>query len=221
MPELPGNLLLKGAFNSKLKLMLGQNYNEAVVMNENTLVNAEYFDRLLRHTTPNITAEVKDYLTQVLYPPPRESILGEKISSGLFPTYSIHPPYYSTWPSLVNTFLNDMIYVCLNNYLARAFSNETYNYMISIPPGTHGVETPYQFYTGADPTVLNATLAHIFQRYLTNFAISGDPNGVALPIMKQYGRENILTDININSIESMKDPYAKEHCNWIQKGLYT
>lgn len=200
--------------------MIGQNYNEAAVMNEHTEVNETYFDRLLRHTTPNITREAKDYLTQNLYPPPMEDIADSNISSGLFPTYSVHPPYYSTWASLVNTFINDLVYVCLNVYLARALPDRTYGYMISIPPGTHGVETPYQFYTGPNPDVQNVTLAHLFQRYITNFAILGNPNGRHLPIMELYGKGNSITNINLTSIMQMKDPYAKEHCTWMQQGLY-
>ena len=99
-------------------------------------------------------------------------------------------------------------------------------------PGVHGVDVPYTFYNEgwesipavpSQPPVQNTTLAHMFQKYLTNFAIYGDPNGPRggeLPEMKPYGRDNVALNINVSSVETLRDPSAKEECIWWQKGLY-
>ena len=68
--------------------------------------------------------------------------------------------------------------------------------------------------------MLNASLARIKQRYLTNFVVEGDPNEVDLPVMPVYGTGNVVTDINVTSIGMIRDPAAKEECYWWQKGLY-
>ena len=220
-PALPGNLLSAGAYDHNLKLMIGQCYNEAGDIVEHTTIDATYFENLLKDFMPVATSAVKEFITKKLYPPPKESVLGQDIAFGEgYATYSMHPPYYTTWSSLIDRFLSDGAYICLTNYLARAYSNQTYNYLISIPPGTHGVDTPYVFYTEPNELVINESLARMYQTYLTNFAIYGDPNGKGLPEMALYGADMVVTNMNLTSIGPMKDPAAKEECYWWQKGLY-
>ena len=208
--------------------MIGQCYNEAGDIVERTTIDTNYFANLLHDFMPAATSEVRNIITKRLYPPPQEATTSQQIIAPgeKYPTYSIHFPYYTTWPSLIARFLSDGAYICLTNYLARAFQNQTYNYLISIPPGTHGVDTPYVFYTEPNPLVLNETLARMYQTYLTNFVIYGDPNGKGgsvgcwLPEMIRYEPKNMVTNLNLTSIGYLKDPAAKEECYWWQKGLY-
>ena len=201
--------------------MIGQNYNEGGNYVEQTTIDAAYFDDYLDIFMPVAKPDVRNHVTKTLYPPPDATLQGKDLAFGEgYPTYSNYPPYYSTWTSLINRFISDATYICLTNYLARAFQNQTYSYMISIPPGTHGIDIPYTFYNGPDPRVSNDTLAQLFQKYLTNFAISGNPNREDLPSMPIYGRQNLVTDINITMIKPLRDPAAKEQCYWLQRALY-
>jgi hypothetical protein len=62
----------------------------------------------------------------------------------------------------------------------------------------------------------------MFQSYLTNFAIFGDPNGSGggLPRMDVYGVATTVLGINISSLVPLRDPAAKKECYWLQKALY-
>lgn len=202
--------------------MIGQCYNEGGDAVERTTIDAAYFERYLDSFMPIAKKDIREHITKNLYPPPSPSILGAELSFGIgYPTYSINSPYYSTWSSLLDRFISDAVYICLTNYLAKAFRSQTYAYVFSVPPGTHGIDVPYTFYNGPDPRVFNDSLAKTFQKYLTNFVIHGNPNKPGLPYMPLYGEENLVTNINITSIEPMKDPASKEECSWWQKGLYT
>jgi carboxylesterase type B len=219
-PALPGNLLAAGAFDTTLKLMLGNNHNEAGdVVEHGATINSEYFDRMLDYFMPVAKPSIREHIKS-RYAPPEPPLLGKNLQYGeRYETYSMNAPYYSTWPSLVNSFLNDAVYSCHTNNLARAFKNQTYCYLFSVTPGTHGTDTPYVFFNGPSPAVQNETLAGMFQSYLTNFVSRGNPNAFGLPDMPLYGKENVVTNINITTIETIKDPAAKEACYWWQKGL--
>jgi carboxylesterase type B len=219
-PALPGNLLAAGAFDKTLNLMMGTNHNEAGdVVEHGATLDADYFDRMLEYFMPVAKPRVREHIKNH-YAPPDDSLAGTILQYGeRYETYSMNAPYYSTWPSLINSFINDAAYICHTNNLARAFNNQTYSYLFSVPPGTHGVDTPYVFFNGPNPAVQNETLAGIVQRYITNFVRLGNPNGVGLPDMPLYGKNNIVTNINITSIKNIIDPAAKEACYWWQKGL--
>ena len=118
--------------------------------------------------------------------------------------------------------VTESLFTCNANYLARAFENDAYMYVFSVPPSWHAQDLTYTFFNGPDAgPVENATLALIMQAYFTNFAMTGNPNGVGVPAFPNYGASGGLTqDLNLTFVEQIPDYLQNERCVWWQKGLY-
>ena len=99
--------------------------------------------------------------------------------------------------------------------LTRMWTDE-----FSVPPALHGQDVPYTFYTGPNPAVANATVAAALQDYITSFAMHGAPSGAGMPAFPLYEPDSKILNLNISSIEVIKDPTANERCVWWQKALY-
>lgn len=68
---------------------------------------------------------------------------------------------------------------------------------------------------------MNATVATLMQKYLTNFALSGSPNGVETPHFPAYGANSSLQVLGtVGAGEQVVDPTANERCAWWAKGEY-
>ncbi|KIW20224.1 hypothetical protein PV08_00799 [Exophiala spinifera] len=235
-PDLPGKLLKAGSFDRDLKIMLGQCYNEGHDYVEPVPISPSYFSAYLDRTFPALTPPVKDFITDSLYPltAREESARPDQKNSEVTPQppFSHEPPYYSTPSACLQRLITDAIYIQHNNALSEAFQNQTYNYLMSLAPGTHGTDVSYIFYNEGKeetplpglPRVKNPKLAHHLQRYLTNFALYGNPNGHIeggdLPIMRIRGDEHVVLNFADDGIQEIRDPSAKEHCCWWQKGLF-
>ncbi len=120
--------------------------------------------------------------------------------------------------------LADLGISCNTNYLGRAYGNNTYNYLFSVPPALHGQDVPFTFFNGPNPLVSSAPVAVALQNYITSFAMSGSPNEEGVPVFNLYGPENEVQSLNGNAtaaqIQEVQDPSANGRCAWWQQGLY-
>ncbi|KAK5069913.1 hypothetical protein LTR64_007905 [Lithohypha guttulata] len=232
-PDLPGKLLLSGSFDTKIKVMLGQCYNEGCDYVEPVDITSSYLSMYLDRTFHGINQSTKDYITDTLYPAVATSDLEKPIGTGVNSIhYSSKPPYYTTPRARLQRLISDAIYIQHNNAISTALNNNTYNYLMSLEPGKHGTDVPYTFYNEGKEEipavpgmakVKSKELAHALQKYLTNFVIYGDPNGTGesdLPKMRVRGGECVMLNFAETGIEETRDPSAKEQCVWWQKGLF-
>ena len=201
-PALPGQLLLHGSFYKGLKLMVGHVADEALIFTPplNTSAGLAEF---LESVFPFMSSNVLNYITTVLYPPVFDGSYG-----------------YTDYLSQLNFVFTESLFSCNTNYLARAFLNQTYNYLFSVPPGIHAEDVAYTFYNGPTSLVSNQTLAVALQEYITSFATNGVPSGPSLPKFPQYGKGATILDLNMTSITKMTDPTANPRCYWWQQALY-
>lgn len=109
---------------------------------------------------------------------------------------------------------------CNTNYLGRAYGNQTYNYLFSVPPALHGQDTAYTFYDGPNPLVIADPIAIALQEYITSFAATGTPNEEGVPQFNVYGDSNQVQNLNVTGIEQIKDPAANERCTWWQQAFF-
>ncbi|KAJ9603666.1 hypothetical protein H2200_011852 [Cladophialophora chaetospira] len=203
-PALPGQLLLQGRFDKSLKVMAGHNLNEGYNFMDPFAQNETVFDEDFRIFFPTITNATVDYITQMLYPP---------IFDGSH--------NYTNYTGRGDLWLSEAIFTCNTNYLARAYGNNVHNYIFSVPPSLHGDDISYTYYNGPNPPyVKNDTLAIIMQKYFTNFAIKGDPNGPGLPRFPTYGGSATVLNLNVSTIGPIADNVKNARCLWWQKGLY-
>jgi carboxylesterase type B len=116
--------------------------------------------------------------------------------------------------------VSEGLFSCNAEYLQRAFNTSAYAYDFSVPPALHGQDVAYTFFEGPAAAVVNDTLALIMQDYLTNFVISGNPNGAGLVHFPNYGQGKLELDFNTNSVSLVTDFYDNGRCTWWQKALY-
>ncbi|TVY93397.1 Carboxylesterase [Lachnellula willkommii] len=211
-PALPGPLLLDGQYDKSLKVVIGHNINEGIYFTSPFIPTEATFDQnVILVSFPNTNASnTLNYITQVLYPP---------VFNG---TYN-----YTNQIERAAAIVGEALFACNANYLDRAFGQRAWSYEFSVPPSLHGDDVPYTFYQSPNSAVLNDTLAVEMQEYFTNFAITGDPNGVGLPDFPTYWSDGEsgytggkVLDLNVSSIGVIPDVLANPRCYWWQKALY-
>jgi cholinesterase len=115
------------------------------------------------------------------------------------------------------------VFICNSYYLNTAFGNQTYAYEFQIPPGFHAYDVPYTFDNGQATNVsvgFYAPVAAELQGYLTNFAMTGNPNGPGLTHFPKFGANATVNGINFNTTTQQRDDAANSRCAWWQKGLF-
>lgn len=209
VPGLPGKLLLQGSFDKSLKLLIGHNANEGLLFTNPYITNDTAFDQFVASEFPQASPSVVSYITETLYPAVAKS-------SGL--------PYTNELERASFT-VAEAVFTCNTNYLARAFGNQTYNYLFSVPPALHGQDVGYTFFgsgqtSGALPLPINATVATALQRYITEFAETGAPNSQGTPHFNMYGPDAQIENLAATDISQIVDPASNPRCLWWQKALY-
>ncbi|KAL8627583.1 hypothetical protein Q9189_006705 [Teloschistes chrysophthalmus] len=119
---------------------------------------------------------------------------------------------------------------CNTRYLSRAFGSGTYNYIFAIPPGLHGQDIPYTFYNGGGRSlsVARPEVAIQLQKYITNFVITGKPDGtgkvVGTEAFDSYGTNGTVKVLGMEGTEGSgterEDPTKNARCDWWQAASY-
>lgn len=206
VPALPGELLLHGQFDSSVDLLIGHNANEALLFTPPSVTNNSAFHTYLTTILPSVSDAALDYIENVLYPP---------IFNGSF-------EYTSPFARL-SLLIAESTFTCNTRYLDLAYDNRTYSYDFTIPPALHGQDIAYTFFNG-EPRI-NATIAVMFQSYITNFVETGNPNGDCvngrLPFFPRYGENSTTLSIDaLGDGKIQRDELASGRCEWWQKALY-
>jgi carboxylesterase type B len=207
VPDLPARLLLRGDFDRNVKILNGHTANEALMYTPPSSVQEYGLSTLLDEHFPEITSDMREVMTNLLYPP----ILDGKHG-------------YRSWVERVSLVLSDICFQCNLYYLDHAYENNTFSYLYSIPPALHWLDQPYTFYIKGQKSVLdsplsqvaNETVAYILQDYLTSFALTGRPSSPLGPVFNIYGSESRVLRIGMNNITEMRDPACNSRCLYWQ-----
>ncbi|KAI9718222.1 MAG: hypothetical protein M1812_004212 [Candelaria pacifica] len=200
---LPGKSLLQGSYDKSVKVMVGHNADEGLLFTNPAVNNASAYLAYVQSIFPDARPSVVTYIDQVLYPP---------VFNG---TYG----YTSHLTRAILT-IADAAVNCNTDYLNRAYGNQTYNYLFSVPPAIHGQDVAYTYYNGPNPSILSSNVALALQRYITHFAETGNPNQPGVPNFGMAGNSSQILDLNITSIAEIRDETANSRCAWWQKALY-
>ncbi|KAH6971245.1 Alpha/Beta hydrolase protein [Ilyonectria sp. MPI-CAGE-AT-0026] len=203
VPDLPGVLLLNGKFHHGLKVMTGYNKNESGMFIPTINTNEELVS-FLEINYP-MSDSARDFVLSDLYP---------NILDGTFG--------YTTQADRTRVLIDDMVFTCSTRFLATAFPNRAYSYRFEYPPGTHGQDLTWTFFVDEDPTG-SPELAIEMQRYFTNLAMAGNPNGKAtgdLPSFPLYGKNASLVTFGIDGVGVVHDAIVNPRCDFWQKGIF-
>ncbi|KIW70144.1 hypothetical protein PV04_02444 [Phialophora macrospora] len=139
----------------------------------------------------NYDTSIVNYVAQDLHPP---------IFNGSYP--------YTSFFERAELVLQESAFTCNTLFVQQAAGRALpgYAYRFSVPPAYHGQDVPYTYYNAATagPDV-NATIATLMQRYLTRFALSGNPNhkpDAPVPVYKNKAGMKIPTVYMIGRIEN-------------------
>ncbi|KAL9624574.1 MAG: hypothetical protein Q9160_001238 [Pyrenula sp. 1 TL-2023] len=206
---LPGNALLAGAYPKNLNIMVGHNALEGLLFTSPLLTSSSALQANLQANFPTLQPAVAAYILGTLYPPDFSGAFG-----------------YTTDLQRAITIDSEFIFTCNTNYLDRAYGNDTFAYQFSVPPSIHGQDVSYTFFNGAGG--VNVQAARVLQKYITNFAVTGDPDGVAgpggeegVPPFPKYGEIANQNSINVTGVRTERDPNASPRCRWWESGLYS
>lgn len=277
VPALPGELLLHGAYDKNIKVMVGHNADEVSCQ---CFFSMDHLGMTWRDVEPQSSKKspLFDYIryagfqrkhnpyeyrligTQgILFTSPfiqnnadfRQSILTDLPTlSGLprvlrYITNKLYPPIFDGSQAMGYTnqiaraaaltselygilirplecfYANSKrrVFTCNTFYLDKAYGNNTYAYLFSIPPAIHGEDVMYTYYNGPNSQVATP-IAIALQEYLTAFAEMGTPNEAGVPFFPLYGPGAIVQDLNITGISQIMDPAANSRCDWWQRARY-
>jgi cholinesterase len=206
VPDFAESQLLQGHFDSRPKLMIGHNSNEAGLFVPTELDTEEELISGLTNFLEELYPEAVEYVLNELYPSPSDATS------------------YSTQSERAMLIVSESSFACNTRYLAIAFGNSTMNYRFQMPPGIHGQDLPYTFFheNTTETDVPIPGLAEAMQAYFTSFAKSGNVN-LADEILNlldwpEYGDTANIVTFGLDGIGIAEDDTRNHRCDFWQKG---
>lgn len=200
VPDLPGLLLLEGAFDSSIEVMVGHNSDEGIGFTDPRIVNNAVFVADVSSLLPNASNASLTYITETLYPPVFDGSYG-------------YTDEYQRYALLIG----EAAITCNTDFLARAFDNQTYNYQFAVFPGVHGQDVSFTYYTG---NVTANPIATAMQEYFTSFVETGLPRGDGLPVWPVQGNNATELVFGDAGIYTQVDETVNSRCRWWQLALF-
>lgn len=224
VPDLPGRRLADGLFDPKLHVMVGHNANEGLLFTSPDENSTSTIKEALTIALPSLNEhkDVLDHIVDDLYPEP-----SSKTASTL--------GYYDQ-TGRAALLIADLVVNCNTFYMNKAYKNQTYAYLFSIPPALHAQDLFWTYYSGAgqaQPQNASVSLAFggvtapdiaiALQSYLTSFAMQGGPNRFQsdkVPRFEKYNKKASVKVLKSSGIVDGVDPAANPRCNYWQTAPY-
>lgn len=206
VPDLPGVLLAEGAHAKDIEILTGHQANEAPSFSPPFVQSNEELRAYLGVAYPYAPASDLDYMVDELYP---------DVYDGTYPYTNIRERLF--------LLIAESVFTCNTNYINKAFDNKTYAYEFQVPPAFHGQDVRYTFYQGQGDDLQNglvAAIAEIQQAYITNFVMTGDPNGPGLAPFPMQGANASMNAWNVTGVKTERDPTVNDRCAWLQQGSF-
>jgi carboxylesterase type B len=207
VPDLSARLISQGLFHN-VSINVGHNSDEGLLFTPPFVQTQAEFVDSISEVFPTANASTISYITEVLYPP---------IFNG---SYGYTTPIERTALAVSN------YVVTCNAYVLASTLSPSYAYLFSVPPGLHGEDTDYTFFNGDTSTSdegvpINGTVADVFQRYLTNFAMTGKPTAEGFPDFSMYGQQDTVTNIGDTGLGTqLTDPGVVPACKFFIEAPY-
>jgi carboxylesterase type B len=135
VPELPTLLLAQGRYAKNVRaVMSGHNTNEGLTFAGSSVQNTSAFNTYVETMLlPDAQPEIRDYITNTLYPP----VFTNQTGLG-----------YNDTTFRLATLLADLLLNCNVQALMSTFgANQSYAYLFDEGPGIHSEEDTCEFYT--------------------------------------------------------------------------
>lgn len=201
VPEPPSVLLATGRHARNIQIVAGHQANEAPGFTPPYIRSTADLRNYIQQHYIRINSSTLDYVVGVLYP---------EVYDGTYP--------YANCLERAFLLIAESVFTCNTNFLNKAFNNQSYAYEFQLPPALHGQDVRYTFYNGEAGVVV--PIAEIQQGYITNFVMTGNPNGAGLPPFPMQDTNTSMNAWNITGVKTVRDDTANERCIWWQQGLF-
>ncbi|KAI0475476.1 carboxylesterase [Xylariaceae sp. FL0804] len=208
VPKLPQVLLREGRFDHSVDLMISHTSNESVTFTDPSVDSSAALAAYAASRFPEASNATLHTLLTSVYP---------DVLDGTYP--------WVTEFGRAAQIGTEVDFDCLSGYLALARGGRAHNYVFAYPPGYHAEDVPYTFFTDENEATLddgyavNATLAKQLQRYIVQFARTGDPNADGLPEFPQWGTKGQALELGMDGWDVVVDPVNNDRCVWIQDAM--
>jgi carboxylesterase type B len=201
--DLPNRILAKRP--SRKTALVGHNANEGRLFVDPKITTDSAFnnylsDDLFLHMQPNSL----NYVINVLYPP----------------EYDGSKPYTTVQERL--SLLIGEAFIGCSAYTVAEQSETSFAYVFDVPPGLHGEDIAYSFFTPGKPSpnVKSKSTATEMQGYLARFATTGNPNHARPPpTIPEYHPGKKVLCIKDGGFLVSRDDMASKRCAWWEKNL--
>ena len=149
----------QGKYVKKLKLIAGNNQNEARFLGNQTIETNADFDNWVYVNFPSAATAVQQQIINQIYPP---------IYDGSLP--------YTTPQQRSDLAVKEYLITCQTVSIAKAYRNQTHNYIFGIAPAIHAQDLAYTYYPNGVTPGFYPKVATTLQKYLVNFVLTGNPN---------------------------------------------
>ena len=207
VPDFPSRLLSQGKFHN-ISVTVGHNTDEGLLFTPPYVQTQAEFVAAIQALFPSADAANISYITNTLYPPVYNGTFG-----------------YTNAIGRTALAISNFIVTCNAEALASNL-NPGYLYVFSVPPGLHGEDIEYTFFNGAsgssdDGVSVNATVAGVFQKYLTDYATTGKATASGFNDFAVYSSQDTANNIGLTGLGTqIKDPGAVSACSFWQQAPY-
>ncbi|KAB8237925.1 Alpha/Beta hydrolase protein [Aspergillus alliaceus] len=219
VPDYPGWLLSTGKFCSDVEIMVGNNDDEGGWMLNNPAVHE------VAYSNDTSKANIEKGFTFGLGTPLTTGVMERLLE--LYPAPS-NRTTYSDMLGLMTLFQSEQNFLSSTFAIVNAWKKHVFAYKFSVGYAIHAMDVPYTYYDGPTAEVKNATAAIALQKYLTRFAITGDPNQKpaktdTLPLFLRMDTSMTkpVFKIDDSSYEYVSDDYfMNERTEFLASGLW-
>ena len=201
--DIPPRSYNEGKFVKNISMIAANNQNEArFVGNQSIKTNAD-FNNWVYTNFPSVSSDIKAQIINEIYPPKYDGSLP-----------------YTTPQQRNNLATKEYLISCNPVSIANAYKNKTHNYVFGIPPAIHAQDLAYTYYPNAPTPNFYPKIAVDLQDYLTQFVLTGKPDGHGLPQWPEYGQ--YASAINFTTAGVVQTTYdsANSRCDFWNKGTY-
>lgn len=215
VPDLPSKLLLEGRYHKTLDAIVAANNAHEVCLlcpyrfqYEN--IHCRRQGRYYVPSPVNVTeATLDDYLSSLV---PNITEASRKEALALYLGSALKKE--SLWDR-TTTLIGDIMFACNAQVLASSYATHndaTYRYIFAVPPGAHGDDVPFTFYSEgdnpSDVAVANTTVASVLPNVIASLAISGVPQTALNTTMETYrSKETVLVIHHNATSRHVGDPW--------------
>ncbi|KAL8706260.1 MAG: hypothetical protein Q9201_000697 [Fulgogasparrea decipioides] len=203
VPDILPRSYSRGKYVKELKLIAADNQEEArFIGNQSIKTNAD-FDNWVHVNFPSAPTSIQNQIINQIYPP----------------VYDASSPY-ATPQERSDLAVKEYLISCQTVSIAKAYKNQTHNYIFGIAPAIHAQDLAYTYYPNGATPDFYPKVAVTLQNYLVNFVLTGNPNKQGLSPWPMFGQQAAAINFTETGVSQTTSDSANSRCAFWNQGSY-